>query len=237
MSRAAEIARHRVRDAGYLHLPRLASWLRKRWVVLRNPHAAIEFGRHVYLGPRFSLHLPHGGTVIVGDGVEFRRNFRAELGDGGRLVIGAGTRFAYDVVIQCGTTIEIGERCIFAHAVTIVDGSHRFRDPATPVLEQGYEFRPVRIADDAAVMAKATVIADVGRHAFVGANAVVSRPVPDFSLAVGIPARPIDYFGPPGEGASGPEGSSSATSGATGPSDGGADSASSQASRKSGASS
>jgi acetyltransferase-like isoleucine patch superfamily enzyme len=45
-------------------------------------------------------------------------------------------------------------------------------------------------------MSKCTIIADVGERAFVGANAVVSRDVPAHTVAVGAPARPIDYFGP-----------------------------------------
>jgi acetyltransferase-like isoleucine patch superfamily enzyme len=42
-------------------------------------------------------------------------------------------------------------------------------------------------------------MADIGRRAFVGANAVVTRPVPPYTVAVGAPAKPIEYFGPPGE--------------------------------------
>ena len=99
-------------------------------------------------------------------------------------------------MIQCSTSIEIGERCIFAQGVMVVDGSHRFRDLTTPMLGQGYDYRPIRIGDDAAVMAKCTVIADVGERAFVGANSAVTRPVPPFTVAAGTPARPIDYFGP-----------------------------------------
>jgi acetyltransferase-like isoleucine patch superfamily enzyme len=67
------------------------------------------------------------------------------------------------------------------------------------MLEQGYDFSPVRIEDDAAVMSKCTVMANIGRRAFVGANSVVSRPLPAYTVCVGAPARPIDYFGPPGE--------------------------------------
>src|SRR5438045_860760 len=72
---------------GYQKGPWLMSWLRKQWVLLRHPHADIRFGRHVYLGPRFSLHMPAEGAFIVGDGVEFRRGFRAEVSGRGRIVI------------------------------------------------------------------------------------------------------------------------------------------------------
>ena len=143
--------------------PFAMSWLRKRWVMFRNPHAHIEFQGPVYLGPRFSLDMPRGGTFIVGPGVEFRRGFRAEfVGPDSRIAIGGGSAFTYDVVIQCGGTIEIGAHCIFAHAATVVDGSHRFRDLDRPMLGQGYDLRHIKIADHVAVMAKATVIAVSG---------------------------------------------------------------------------
>ena len=44
----------------------------------------------------------------------------------------------------------------------MVDGNHRFRGGEDPVLAQGYDYRPLRIEDDAFISAKCTVIADVG---------------------------------------------------------------------------
>lgn len=179
--------------------PRLMSWLRKRWLLFRNPHVHVEFQGPVYLGPRFSVDAPRGGTFIVGPGVEFRRGFRAELaGPDSRLVIGGASSFTYDVVIQCGTTIEIGAHCVFAHGATVVDGSHRFRETDRPMLAQGYDFREIRIADHVAAMAKSTVIASVGERTFIGAGAVVTRPMPPFCVVAGVPAQVIDYFGTPG---------------------------------------
>ena len=78
----------------------------------------------------------------------------------------------------------------------IVDGSHRFRDPHLPIIAQGYDYRPIHIGDDVAIMAKCTVIADIGQGAFIGANSVVTRPIPAYSLAFGCPARVIEHFGP-----------------------------------------
>lgn len=176
--------------------PWLMSWLRKRWTIFRNPNAHIEFQGPVYLGPRFSIHAPEGGTFIVGPGVEFRRGFRAELQPGARITIGAGAVFTYDVLIQCATTIAIGERCVFGQCAMLVDGNHRYRDLDRPMLAQGYDFRPLQIGDDATILTKATIIANVGRRAVIGANSVVTREVPDYSVAAGVPARVLDYFGP-----------------------------------------
>lgn len=187
------------RDLGYGYGPRLASALRKRWLLLRHPHVDIRFEGKAYLGPGFSLHAPGGGHFIVGPGVEFRRGFRAELGGpDARITIGRASVFTYYTLVQCSTSIEIGERCMFGQSTMVVDGNHRFRDLDRPMLEQGYDFKPLRIEDDATITTKCTIIASIGERAFIGANSVVSKDVPAFTVAAGVPARPLDYFGPPG---------------------------------------
>lgn len=148
-------------------------------MLLRNPHADIQFQGPVYLGPGFSLHMPDGGTFIVGPAVEFRRGFRAEIGPRGRLTIGGGSHLTFDVLMQCQTRIEIGERAMFGQATVVTDG--------------------VRIDDDATITTKCTITSDVGRRAFIGANSVVSDPIPAYCVAVGAPAQVVDYFGPPGQ--------------------------------------
>ena len=184
-------------SAGYYRGPLFMSALRRRWILLRNPHADIRFEGPVYLGPRFSLHMPHGGTFVVGPHVEFRRGFRAEIGPNGRVVIGAGSYLTYDVIITCDTSIEIGERCGLAQNTYVADGNHRFRDLDVPFLAQGYDYRRIRIEDDVQIHSKCTIVNSIGRRSVIGANAVVAREVPPYCLAAGVPARVIDYFGPP----------------------------------------
>jgi acetyltransferase-like isoleucine patch superfamily enzyme len=181
---------------GYDQGPRLMSWLRKRWVLLRHPHGDVRFGRGVYLGPGFSLHMPGPGTFVAGDHTEFRRNFRCEVSDAGQVRIGAGCHFTYSVLLQCSTTMDIGSGCVLAEGVVVVDGQHRFRDLSGPPAHQGFDFEPVRIADNALILSKSTVMANIGERAVVGANSVVTKPIGPYTVAVGAPARAIDYFGP-----------------------------------------
>ena len=179
--------------------PWLMSWLRKRWVLFRNPHAHIEFRGPVYLGPGFSLHMPDGGSFIVHGGVEFRRGFRAEIGPEGRIEIGPACYFTYDPILSCNTSITIGARCGIGQGVYIVDGSHRFRDLDVPFLAQGYDYQPIVIADDAQIHSKCTVVSSIGERAIIGANAVITKPIPAFCVAGGVPARVLEYYGPPGQ--------------------------------------
>lgn len=183
---------------GYSYGPRIMSKLRRQWVLWRHPRADIRFGRRVYLGPGFSLHIPDAGTFIVGDDVEFRRNFRAEVVGDGRVEIGAGSYLTYDVIIACSTTITIGKRCGLAQNTFVADGNHRYRDLETPFLAQGYNFRAIDLADDVQIHSKCTILASIGTRTVIGANAVVTKPLPAYTLAAGVPARVLDYFGPPG---------------------------------------
>ena len=185
------------RDLGYGYGPWLMSRLRKWWVLARHPHADIRFTEPVYIGPGFSLYIPEAASFHVGPRVEFRRNFRAELSPGATVEIGADTRFTYDPIIQCGERIEIGERCMIGQSTLLVDGNHRFRGLDRPMLEQGYDYRPVVLEDDAVLTTKCTVVgARIGRRSYVGAGAVVVTDIPDYSVAVGVPARVVERFGP-----------------------------------------
>ena len=183
------------RKRRYGPLPRLLSTLRKWRVLLANPHADIRFGRGVYIGPGFGLHIPGGGSFVADPGVEFRSGFRAEVEGNGRISIGARTVFTYDTVLQCTQEIRIGEDCAIGHSVTIVDGQHRFRDTSRTFDEQGYEWHPIAIGTACWITSKATILAAVGDGAVVAANAVVNREVPANTVVGGVPARVLEDFG------------------------------------------
>lgn len=172
---------------------------RMRLMVARRTHghAHVYIDRHVYAGPGFQLEIAGAGTLEIGPGVQFRRGFYCEIAGDGRVSIGAGTTFTSDAMIQCSTSIEIGEGCIFGKSLVMADGSHRFRDWTKHMNEQGYDFRPIVIQPGAVVHSNCTIVASIGRRAVIGANSLVNRDIPDYTLAGGVPAKVLDYFGPP----------------------------------------
>ena len=65
------------------------------------------------------------------------------------------------------------------------------------IWNSGFEFRPLTIANDVTALTKVTIINDIATKSVVAANSVVNKPVPPYSIVGGVPARLIDYFGPP----------------------------------------
>jgi len=125
-------------------------------------------------------------VLIIDDSMTFREQLRDLLEAEGYAVLTApsgeeGLRLAADRRPQA----------------IIVDGNHKYQDHERPFLEQGYDFRPVRIGDGAVIMSKTTITNDIGTRAVIGANTLVTKPVPAYCLAVGAPARVVKYFGPP----------------------------------------
>lgn len=175
---------------------KLASEWRRLTIQMTHRHCRVEFHGPSYLGRGFELDMLEYGTFIVGRDVEFRRGFVCEIAGAGRVVIGDGSVFTSNALIQCTTEIDIGLRCVFGQSCIITDGFHNYRDWTRHLLDQGSDLHPVRIDDGAIVTSKCTVTANLGRHCLIGAHSLVNRPIPAYSLAVGSPARVIEYFGP-----------------------------------------
>jgi acetyltransferase-like isoleucine patch superfamily enzyme len=109
---------------------------------------------------------------------------------------------------QCGAILDenvyVGPRCglglvhlerdvLLAAGVQIPSGArtHYFDDSDRPIREQGGERTRVTIGAGAWIGTGAIILADVGKGTIVGAGAVVTKPLPDYVIAAGIPARII----------------------------------------------
>lgn len=95
---------------------------------------------------------------------------------------------------QCNIgSCRIEDDCTLGSGVHVLSGKgqHRFDDPETPIREQGGTFEKVTIGEDTWVGNGALILAHVGRKCVVGAGAVVTREVEDFSIVAGNPARVI----------------------------------------------
>jgi lipopolysaccharide O-acetyltransferase len=114
-----------------------------------------------------------------------------------RLKIGNHVDIGNNSFITANNNIEIGHHVIMSAYVTISDHDHGFVDikknlHSQPLTERGF----VKIQDNVFLGVKSTILKNVtiGQHAVVGANAVVTRDIPAFSIAIGNPARVIKRY-------------------------------------------
>lgn len=114
----------------------------------------------------------------------------------GTLFSQAGARLDENVYVgpRCSLGLVHLERDVLLAAnVHIPSGgkTHCFDDPTTPIRDQGGERRLVTIGEGAWIGTSAVVLADVGQGTVVAAGSVVTKPLPAFVVAAGVPARVI----------------------------------------------
>jgi acetyltransferase-like isoleucine patch superfamily enzyme len=82
---------------------------------------------------------------------------------------------------------------LVASGVHIPSGAHTHgtSDVVVPIREQEGDRRLVTVGAGSWIGAAAVILADVGRNCVIGAGAVVTAPVPDDSVAVGVPAKVV----------------------------------------------
>ena len=99
-------------------------------------------------------------------------------------VLGDGVRVQNNVSIYDGVVLEdhvfVGPSAVFTNVV----------NPRAEISRK-HEFKKTRVGRGATLGANATVVCGhaIGSYAFIGAGAVVTRPVGDFELWLGVPAR------------------------------------------------
>jgi len=144
----------------------------------------IEVGAGTIIGPYASLSAGVSPAHELGD--------TAVVSIGNRCLIGKGTG------IVGHHRIEIGDDVFTGHHVYITDANHGYEDPTLPIGRQFAPSRPVRVGAGSWLGHGAIVLPGVtiGAHVVVGAGSVVTGDLPDFSVAVGNPARVVRRIGP-----------------------------------------
>lgn len=123
---------------------------------------------HIMRGCKIGKHCNIGQNVVVSPDV----------------VLGDGCKVQNNVSIYTGVVCEegvfLGPYCVFTNVIN-----------PRAFIERKNEYRKTTLKTGASVGANATIICghDVGRYAFVGAGAVVTKDVPDYAIVYGCPAE------------------------------------------------
>lgn len=92
--------------------------------------------------------------------------------------------------------VTIGNDIRLAQNITVSGLNHDYQDVSMPIHEQGVSTSPITIQDGSWLGANVVVVAGVtiGKHCVVAAGSVVTKDIPDYSVAVGNPARVIKQY-------------------------------------------
>jgi acetyltransferase-like isoleucine patch superfamily enzyme len=90
-------------------------------------------------------------------------------------------------------SIRIGNFVAIANGCTFISETHNFQDTSTCIKKQGLTVEPIIIEDDVWLGSRTVVLGGVriGTGSVVGAGSVVTRDIPPYSVAVGVPCKVI----------------------------------------------
>lgn len=98
--------------------------------------------------------------------------------------------------ITCIDQVYIGKNVLTADKVYISDNYHGYEDIKLPINEQPIKSKgKVYIGENTWIGENVSIISSVvGKNCIIGANSVVTRDIPDYSIAVGSPAKVIKKY-------------------------------------------
>lgn len=167
-------------------------------------HTILEHIKGLWFGRKFTrakilvvsggLPFPkiiNDGGKIYAENCQFYSGVRLEVGKDASIKIGNGTYLNRNTVIVSQKQIEIGNDCKISWDVVIMDTDLHPLPGETRV-----DTKPVIIMDNVWIGCRVIVLKGVtiGSGAIIAAGAVVTKDIPDNSIAAGVPARIISSY-------------------------------------------
>jgi acetyltransferase-like isoleucine patch superfamily enzyme len=172
------------------------------WAAIENG-VRLRFADHItlhngaYLDQGVYLHACPGGisigenTIVMHGALLHVYNFR-DLPHAG-ITVGNDSLLGEYSIIRGQGGVTIGNRVYTSPFTQILAVNHVYGDPTRPFVEQGITAQGIVIEDDVWIGAGA-IITDgvrIGCGSVIAAGAVVTRDIPEHSVAAGVPARVI----------------------------------------------
>jgi UDP-2-acetamido-3-amino-2,3-dideoxy-glucuronate N-acetyltransferase len=128
---------------------------------------------HLMPGCKLGNHCNLGQNVVISPGVTLGKNVKVQ-----------NNVSIYTGVI-CEDDVFLGPSMVFTNVI----------NPRSAVNRKS-EYARTHVGTGASIGANATIVCghDIGKFAFIGAGAVVTKHIPDYALVVGNPSRQIGWM-------------------------------------------
>lgn len=158
----------------------------------------VFLGDHVFIGENSLLDASSlEGRIELRDEAWVSRDCIIVAGEGYEVVVGEHAYLGPRALLYGHAGITIGKDALIANDVQLICGSHVFTDPQTPIRLQGAIEERIEIGEDVWLGASTIVLGGVtiGKGAVVGAGAVVTKDIPSYGIARGVPATIVGQRG------------------------------------------
>jgi len=160
--------------------------------ILRHPHK-IEIGDNVVIDDNCLLDAKgtDNAGIKIGDNAFVGRNSILSCKNGD-IILGDRVNIGFNCEVFSGSRVEVGAGTLLAAYTYLIGGDH-VADLDADIVHSGSTSRGIAVGENAWFGAGAKVLdgVKIGAQSIIGTGAVVTKDIPEYSVALGVPAKVI----------------------------------------------
>jgi acetyltransferase-like isoleucine patch superfamily enzyme len=169
-------------------------------VLHRGVEIDIDIGNELKICDRVKLardvSLNFSGTkskINLANLASLARGVHLTVFDEGQIIIDEGTYIGPYTCISAYGQLKIGKNCLIASHSSIYAHNHNFTAHDKLIAEQGFNYKGITIEDNCWLGSGVRVLdgVTIGQGSVIGAGAVVTKNIPPYSIAMGVPAKVV----------------------------------------------
>jgi acetyltransferase-like isoleucine patch superfamily enzyme len=161
----------------------------------------IRLGRNVQIYERTLLNFRSGYdkfdvNLEIGDGTKVLPDAKL-IPQQGFIRIGRNCTVQYGCLLYGVGGLQIGDNTRIAAYTIMTPMNHVYSDPCMPIWKQGETAQGIKIGSDVWIGSNVKILdgVEIGDGCVIGAGSVVTKSIPPYSIAVGVPAKVIKHRG------------------------------------------